>query len=55
MGQTKAAFIVDGGEPVSLADLLAANADDAEVCEWARSAKPGDSFPALVECRAVAA
>jgi hypothetical protein len=55
MAQTEAAFIVDGAEPVSLADMLAANADDAELCEWARGAKPGDTFPALVECRAVAA
>lgn len=47
-------FAVDG-EQYSLADLLSANADDPEVCAWARSAQPGDRFPALVDCVCVAA
>ena len=42
-------FSVDGS-PCTLADLLAANADDAEFCEWARVAQVGERFPALVEC-----
>jgi len=49
---TAATFLVDGA-PCTLADILTANADDPEVCEWARSAKPGDSFPALAECACV--
>lgn len=47
-------FIVDGNPPCALAEFLAANADDPEVCEWARTARPGDRFPALVECVVVA-
>ena len=47
-------FVVDGNPPCSLSDMLHANADDAEVCEWARTAQPGDTFPALAECRCIA-
>lgn len=37
-------FIVNGGEPCTLAELLAANEHDAEVCEWAACARPGDAL-----------
>ncbi len=47
-------FRVDDGEPCTLADFLAANADDEAVCEWAQTAQPGDEFPALVSCQCVA-
>lgn len=49
------AVMVGGKVVSSLADFLAANADDGDVCEWARSAQPGDRYPALIECVAVAA
>lgn len=49
---TPTAFTVDG-EPVTLADFFAANADDPQVCEWARGAKPGDRFAALVDVQCV--
>jgi len=32
------------GRMVSLAEVLAANADDAEFCTWARTARPGDVY-----------
>jgi hypothetical protein len=54
MEQQSIAIEVEG-KVSTLADFLAANADDPDVCEWARSAKPGDSFPCFVENRAVAA
>lgn len=47
-------FQVDGGAPCALSDFLAANGDDPDVCEWARTAQPGDRFPAIVDCVCVA-
>lgn len=45
-------FIVDG-QRVTLADFLDANCSDFDACEWAESAKPGESFPAFVQCQCV--
>ena len=50
--QAKAVFSVDG-ECYSLADMLDANRDDADLCEWACSASVGDRFPAFVACQRV--
>jgi hypothetical protein len=47
-------FRVDGSV-TTLADLLAANCDDPELCEWAETAQAGDFFPAFVECECIAA
>lgn len=47
-------FLIDGRR-VSLADLLAANADDEDLCEWARGAAAGDFYPAFVPCECIAA
>lgn len=46
---TAAQFTVDD-HACTLADLLAANADDDALCEWAQAAAIGDRFPAIVEC-----
>lgn len=45
-------FQVDG-EPFTKEDMLAVNAEDAELCEWIEQAKPGDVFPAFVRCECV--
>ncbi len=45
-------FVVDGAA-YSLAEMLSANRDDAELCEWARRAQPGDVFPAHNDCRRI--
>ncbi len=47
------AFLVEGRR-VALPAFLAANADDQDLCDWARSAQPGDSFPAFVPCECIA-
>lgn len=50
-------FFINGDGPVRLDELLAANGDDTEVCEWARGAQPGDVFGGgaggEVECREI--
>lgn len=52
---TDVAFLVDGTGPYTLTEMLAANADSTDVCEWAQVAKPGDVLRDIVECRCVAA
>lgn len=47
-------FVVDGIR-YTLAAMLEANADDPAVSDWCRTAKPGDVFPALVQCECVKA
>lgn len=47
------AFVVDGAG-YTLAEMLAASADDADLCAWLINAKPGDHFPAHLECRCAA-
>jgi hypothetical protein len=47
-------FIVDG-DIFTPAQMLDANASDADLCDWILRALPGDSFPALIECRCVSA
>jgi len=47
-------FDVDGSR-YTMAAFLAANADDEGVCEWAASAQPGDFWPGVIPCTAVAA
>lgn len=42
-------FTVDGQE-YSLAEMLQANHEDEELCEWLYSANVGETFPAFVEC-----
>jgi hypothetical protein len=43
------AFAVDGSPfPFSTASMLAANNDAPEVCDWVRSAQPGDVLPGIV-------
>jgi hypothetical protein len=37
-------FLVDG-ERVALREMLRDNAHDPEVCEWLRTARPGDRWP----------
>lgn len=44
------AFVVDGAG-YTLAEMLAANQGDAELCAWLINARPGDHFPAHLECR----
>lgn len=41
-----AAFAFDGAN-YSLDSMLAANADDEDLCAWLVSAKPGDKFPSI--------
>jgi hypothetical protein len=48
----KIAFEVDGRQ-CTLADFLAANCDDEDVCNWARNARPGDRYPSIVPCQAI--
>lgn len=48
-----ARFVVDGGSPITLAEFVAANADDPDACVWARGAKPGDFYPGVVTCECV--
>lgn len=43
------------GTRYSLAQMLAANADDPTFCEWANAAKPGEYFPGIVGCQCLAA
>lgn len=45
-------FLIDGNRCTE-AELLAANADDVELCEWARAAQIGERFPAFVQCERV--
>ena len=45
-------FIVEC-QRYSLSEMLAANRDDAELCEWVRRAQPGDVFPAHADCRRI--
>ncbi len=47
-------FTVDGIE-YTLAQMIAANEDDSELCEWLRSARPGDYFPNGTGCECTAA
>lgn len=49
-----ARFSVDSGAPISAAELVDANPDDAELADWTRSARIGDRFPAFVDCVRVA-
>ncbi len=46
-------FVIDGSVS-TLAEMLAANAEDEHVCEWLRAARPGDVFDEFhgeyVEC-----
>lgn len=37
----------------SLADMLTANEEDKDLCEWLTTAQVGESFPAFVECKRV--
>jgi hypothetical protein len=46
-------FVVGEGEPITLADYLAANADDVCACEWARVAVIGDYFPDGEGCHVI--
>ena len=41
------------GQTYLLGQMLAANADDEGFCEWLRTAKPGDVFPGVIECKCV--
>lgn len=45
-------FKIDGQDSFTLADMLASNADDVELCAWLKSAKVGDVFSDVthVEC-----
>lgn len=47
---TPGPWVVDGAT-YTLAQMLEANADDADLCDWLRTAKPGDVFPAFIDCR----
>lgn len=49
---TEPLFIVDG-QTYTKAEMLSANQHDEDVCEWVRLARPGDDFPAFIECRCV--
>ena len=46
-------FVVDGTS-YTLAEMLSANADDADLCAWLVNARAGDRFPAIVDCRRAA-
>lgn len=41
------------GRRFSLAEMVEANASDADFCAWAREARPGDSFPDGEGCQCV--
>jgi len=47
-------FTVEG-RFYSTDQMLSANRDDVELCEWLKRANVGDRFPALIECVCVAA
>lgn len=51
--QDEVEFWVDGRGPYSLAEMLAGNADDTDLCKWLKAAKAFDRFPLIqmVECR----
>ena len=42
-------FVVDGTS-YTLAEMLAANKDDADLCAWLCEARVGDRFPGHIEC-----
>lgn len=46
-------FTVDG-VAYTLAEMLDANQDDADLCAWLLNARAGDRFPAIVDCRRAA-
>lgn len=50
---TQPRFNVDGHE-YTLPEMLAANVDDEELCDWLTSAEVGEVFPAFVPCERVA-
>lgn len=49
-------FIVSGDESVAygLRDMLNANRDDEDLCEWLVQAKPGDKYPCGEGCECIA-
>lgn len=49
-------FIVGGDESVAygLRDMLNANRDDEDLCDWLVQAKPGDRFPNGAGCECIA-
>lgn len=49
-----ARFQVGDAEPVDHHEFVMANSDAPEALEWALTAKVGDHFPAIVNCRRVA-
>jgi hypothetical protein len=50
--QMEKQFSVEG-RAYTLAEMLDANSDDSELCEWLTSAQVGESFPAFVSCERV--
>lgn len=46
-------FEVDCGH-YTKAEMLEANADDSDLCEWLRTANVGDHFSAFVSCSRIA-
>jgi hypothetical protein len=46
-------FVVDGTS-YTLAEMLDANKDDADLCAWLLNARAGDRFPAPLDCRRAA-
>jgi len=46
-------FTVDGTS-YTLTEMLAANAGDVDLCAWLLNARPGDRFPAILDCRRAA-
>jgi len=53
LAEVSRVFVVDGTS-YTLAEMLAANADDRDLCEWLVNATPGERFPAHLECRRAA-
>lgn len=45
-------FVVDG-RAYTAEQMLKANADDPDLCDWIRGAKPGDLFPDGAQCLCV--
>lgn len=44
MANREVGFLVGGSGPYTLRQMLESNAEDQGVCDWARSANPGDVF-----------
>ena len=40
--------------PATLDEMLAANAEDEDLCDWLRTAQVGDHFPSLTNLRRAA-